>query len=257
MAANILNKIITQKKKEVAKRQKELPMEKILEAMVSAPPSRQFKPVLTTQRGLSLIAEIKRHSPSNGALVTRWDPKAIAKTYHENGASAISVVTDEKFFKGSIDMIMQVKKACPLPVLRKDFIIDPYQVYESRYHRADALLIIASLFPQTKDLRRIIKLTQNLSMLPLVEVRSTDEMRRAVRAEAMFIGVNNRDLATFKVDIKATLDVMKKKPDDQTFVSESGIHTIEQARELYKAGCKGILVGESLLKAKNRPAFDS
>ena len=252
MAASILNKIVTNKKKEVEKAKKALPMEKILESLVSAPPSRPFKPILTGGRGITLIAEIKKSSPSKGSLVAKWDPKDLAKTYHANGARAISVVTDEKFFKGSLDTIAIVKKVCPLPVLRKDFIIDPYQVYESRYHRADALLLITSLFTQTKDLRKMIQLSLNMSMLPLVEVHTADEMKKAVRAEAMFIGINNRNLTTFKVDLNNTLKVMKKVPEDVIFVSESGIHSKEDAIKVYEAGVKGILVGEALLKSKNR-----
>ena len=255
MAANILNKIVSNRKKEVEKGKKALPLEKILESLVSAPPSRPFKPVLTTGRGLSLIAELKKASPSKGSLVAKWDPKGIAKTYYENGARAISVVTEEKHFKGSLDTIAIVKKAVPLPVLRKDFIIDPWQVYESRYHRADALLLITSLFTQTKDLRKMIQLTQNMSMLPLVEVSTPDELRKAVRAEAMYIGINNRNLSTFKVDIKTTLKLMKKVPEDVIFVSESGIFGREEAQQVFDAGVKAILVGEALLKSKKRPAL--
>ncbi len=249
--AGILSKIVQHKKKEVEKRKQELPLEKLLEQLVSTPsPTRPFKDFLLRSRKLALIAELKKASPSKGLLVKSWDARKIATTYQDHGATALSVVTDEKFFQGRGETIAEVKKACSLPVLRKDFIVDPHQVYESRLLKADAVLLIAALFQQPKDLKRMVQLALNLSMTPLVEVHTAAELQKAVKSEAEFIGINNRDLATFKVDLKTTLKLIKKVPRDRFVVSESGIHGADDARMLWEAGVKAILVGEALLKAK-------
>jgi indole-3-glycerol phosphate synthase len=250
--ANVLKKIVQHKKKELEKKKKELPLETMLNALATAPPTRPFRNALQRERGLALIAEIKKASPSKGLLVKNLNVPKLAQTYAAFGASAISVVTDEKFFQGKADIIGEVKKSCDLPVLRKDFIIDPYQVYESRYYKADAVLLIANLFSKPKDLKKMIQLVNNLSMLPLVEVHSPAEITKALKAEAEYIGINNRDLSTFKVDLKTTLKLAKRVPKTKVLVSESGIHSAKEARLVWEAGAKGILVGESILKAKDQ-----
>ena len=222
---NILKKIIANKKKEVEAAKKELPMDKILARLVTAPPSRNFKNALKLKDGLALIAEIKRASPSKGALMgPKQSVTKLAQTYAANGATAISVVTESKFFKGDLGMIEEVKKACGLPILRKDFIVDIWQLRETRIAKADGVLLIASLFNQPRDLRKMIQGAMNLSLLPLVEVHTADDLKKALRAEAEFIGINNRNLATFKVDLKITEKLLKKVPEDKFFISESGIH---------------------------------
>ena len=249
---NILKKIVTNKKKEVEAMKKARPMASMLEGLVGAPPSRGFKAALKSSDGLALIAEIKRASPSKGALMgPKQTVSKLAQIYADNGATAISVVTESKFFKGDIGMIEEVKKACGLPILRKDFIVDPWQLRETRLARADGVLLIASLFNQPRDLRKMIQGAMNLSLLPLVEVHTADDLKKALRAEAEFIGINNRNLSTFKVDIKNTERILKKVNEEKFFVSESGINTVEDAREVWKAGAKGVLVGESLIKAKD------
>lgn len=247
---SILRKIISAKKKEVEAAKKLWPMDKILAALVSAPPTRNFKAALRRKDGLALIAEIKRASPSKGLIAKTWNPVRLAETYAEAGASAISVVTDEKFFKGDLKSIVEIKKTCPLPVLRKDFIIDPYQMYESRLAKADAVLIIAALFPETRQLKKMVQLAQNLSMTPVVEVHTIGELKQVLRCEIEVIGINNRDLATFKVNLDTTLRLLKRAPQEKLYISESGYEGKDEALKAYQAGCKAILVGEALIKAK-------
>jgi indole-3-glycerol phosphate synthase len=247
---SFLKSIVQHKKKEVEAAKKELPMDKILAKLVTAPPSRGFKSALKLKDGLALIAEIKRASPSKGVIAKTWNPSKLAETYAAAGASAISVVTDAKFFKGDLKTIEEVKKACNLPVLRKDFIIDPYQMYESRLARADAVLIIAALFPETRQLKKMIQLAQNLSMTPVVEVHSLAEFKQVLRCECEVVGINNRNLATFKVDLETSYKLLKRAPAERVYISESGIEAREEAEKLYAAGAKAILVGESLIKAK-------
>jgi indole-3-glycerol phosphate synthase len=249
---NILKKIVANRRKEVEAAKAQMPVAKMLEKLVSLPAGRSFKGALKAAKGLALIAEVKRASPSKGALMgPKQTPAKLAALYAENGATAVSVVTEMKFFKGDGAMIEEVKKACPLPVLRKDFVIDPWQLYETKLLRADAVLLIAGLFQQPRDLRKMIVAANNLSLTPLVEVHSADEMKKALRAEAEFIGVNNRDLASFKVDLKLTEKLAKLVPEEKFLVSESGIATREDAETVRKAGARGILVGESLIKAKD------
>jgi indole-3-glycerol phosphate synthase len=248
---NVLKKIVANRRKEVEALKAKNPIDGMLLQLVGAPAGRSFKGAMKAAKGLALIAEVKKASPSKGALMGgKLTPSSLAKDYAAAGATAVSVVTEGKFFKGDLGMIEEVKKACGLPVLRKDFIVDPWQLYESKLGRADAVLLIASLFPQPRDLRKMIVAANNLSLTPLVEVHTADDVRKALRAEAEFIGVNNRNLATFKVDLKVTEKLLKVIPAEKFVVSESGIATPEDAQVVHKAGAKGILVGEALIKAK-------
>ena len=249
---NILKKIIASRRKDVEAAKAAMPVDKILEKLINAPAGRSFKGALKAAKGLALIAEVKRASPSKGPLMQgKQTPAKLAEIYAANGATAISVVTEPKFFKGDGAMIDEVKKACNLPVLRKDFIVDPWQLYESKLLRADAVLLIASLYAQPRDLRKMIQAANNLSLTPLVEVHTADDLKRALRAEAEFIGINNRNLGTFKVDLKITEKLMKSIPEEKFVVSESGIAEKADAAVVWRAGGRGILVGEALIKAKN------
>jgi indole-3-glycerol phosphate synthase len=248
---NVLKKIVANRRKEVDALKAKHPIDGMLSQLVSAPAGRSFKGAMKAAKGLALIAEVKKASPSKGALMAgKQTPASLAKEYAANGATAISVVTEGKFFKGDLGMLDEVKKACGLPVLRKDFIVDAWQLYESKLARADAVLLIASLFAQPRDLRKMIVAANNLSLTPLVEVHTPEELKRALRAEAEFIGINNRNLGTFKVDLKVTEKLMKLVPEEKFVVSESGIFSAEDAQVVHKAGAKGILVGEGLIKAK-------
>jgi indole-3-glycerol phosphate synthase len=253
---NILKKIIANRRKEVDAAKIALPLSVILEKMVGMPAGRSFKGAMKAAKGLALIAEVKKASPSKGQLMApKQSVGKLAEMYTACGATAVSVVTENKFFKGSVSMIQEVRDSCPLPILRKDFIVDPWQLYESKYLRADAVLLIASLYAQPRDLRKMIVAANNLSLTPLVEVHTPEDLKRALRAEAEFIGINNRNLSTFKVDLKITAKLMKLIPEEKFVISESGIHEKADAEEVWKMGVKGILVGESLIKAKDTVAL--
>jgi len=255
---NVLKKIVASRRKEVEALKAAMPVDKILERLIGAPAGRSFKGAMKAAKGMALIAEVKRASPSQGPLMgPKQTPAKLAEAYAAAGATIVSVVTEPKFFKGDGAMIDEVKKACPLPVLRKDFIFDPWQLYESKLLRADAVLLIAALLPETRDLRRMIIAANNLTLTPIVEVHTPEELKRVLRAEAEYIGVNNRNLANFKVDIKVTERMIKLVPAEKFVISESGIETVEDALGLWKMGVKGILVGEALIKAKDPVALAS
>ncbi len=209
---------------------------------------------------MALIAEIKRASPSKGDLVTgAFDPVDLALTYAANGASAISVLTDEQFFKGSLDHLVQVRRAVSLPVLRKDFVVDPYQVYEARGAGADAVLLIAAAL-EDGELADLHALALELALTPLVEVHDEAEVERALRIGARVIGVNNRDLRTFATDIRTTarcarvLDdgsTVVRRPSSVVLVSESGIFTPADVAAVAGMGASAVLVGESILTSSD------
>ena len=203
----------------------------------------------------SLIAEIKKASPSAGIIREDLNPISLARTYEECGASAISVLTDEKFFQGKLEHLKAAKESTTIPILRKDFIIDESQVFESRIAGADALLLIARVL-EHPDLDELIKLTESLGMQALVEVHNAEEVERVLKTSAKIIGINNRDLDTFKTDKKITLQLMEKFPKlkDRIVISESGIKTRKDIETLKKAGVDGVLIGESLLRDRNIPA---
>jgi len=235
----------------VAWRRERTPLAEVITAASESPPVRDFASALTAGDGLSLIAEIKRCSPSAGVLCESFDPAAIAREYAGAGAAAISCLTDEIFFMGQLDHIKQIADACPLPVLRKDFIIDVYQVYESRAAQADAVLLIASVLP-TDRMRELHELAISLGMTALVEVHNETEAKSALDAGAWIIGVNNRNLHDLSVDIETTIRLRSVIPNDAILVSESGIRTAEDVRRLRDAGVAAILVGEHLMRADDR-----
>jgi indole-3-glycerol phosphate synthase len=197
---------------------------------------------------VTLIAEVKKASPSKGVLIHDFDPVAIGTTYAANGAAAISVLTDEPFFQGHLDYMRAVRQAVHVPVLRKDFIVDPYQVYQARANGADAtLLIVAALDDaQLRDLRTLIT---ELGMAALVEVHTESEVERALACGATLIGINNRDLKTFHVDLNVTARVAQVVPPEITLVAESGIGSAEDVRRMGELGAHAVLVGELLMKA--------
>lgn len=201
-------------------------------------------------RPVSLIAEVKKHSPSAGVIKGDYDPVQIAMEYEAAGASAISVLTDSKFFGGSLKDLKNAAKAVKIPVLRKEFIIDEVQIYESRANGADAVLLIARILDDTR-LRRFIEISGSLGMAALVEVHSLQELKRALDTRAGIIGINNRDLDTLKIDLSMTLELKKHIPGNIVVVSESGISGHHEINKLREAGINAVLVGEALLKAEN------
>lgn len=199
---------------------------------------------------IRIIAEVKKASPSKGVIRSSFDPLAIARAYEENGAAAVSVLTDEKYFQGRLEYLTLIKNNIGLPVLRKDFIIDEYQVYESRAAGADAVLLIAAALPEER-LRSLALLSSILGMASLVEVHDEYELTTALSAGAGIIGINNRDLRTFKTDIDTTIRLAPKVPKNRVLVTESGINTAADISVLKKAGVSAFLIGESLMREKD------
>ncbi|MBU0502699.1 MAG: indole-3-glycerol phosphate synthase TrpC [bacterium] len=199
---------------------------------------------------LSLIAEVKKASPSAGLICPAFDPVAIAKAYEQAGAAAISVLTDEKFFQGKIDYLKTVKEAVSLPVLRKDFIIDEAQIYEARIAGADAVLLIARILKDA-ELIKFLCTAHELGMRALVEVHNAAELERVLNTDAKIIGINNRDLDTLEIDLNNTLEIVKKYPQlkSRVLISESGIKSRAEIEALRGVGIAGVLIGETLMKS--------
>lgn len=210
------------------------------------PETKDFKWSLVNDQ-ISMIAEIKKQSPSAGLIRENFDPVEIAKIYEKAGADAISVLTDEKFFGGKSTFLQQVKQSVTLPILRKEFIIDEFQIYESRYLGADAVLLIASVLSEDM-LKNCIRIASKLHMDCLVEVHSEADLEKSLCVGAEIIGINNRNLDTFVVDINTSLSLKKKIPDNVVTVSESGIKTREDVLKLEACGFNAVLVGETLMK---------
>ena len=239
----ILDKITAVKRSEVAARKAATPLAALKEMIAGAPPVRDFGAALV--RG-GIIAEVKRRSPSRGVLREDFDPIRIAREYEGHGAAAISVLTDETFFGGSDADLTSVRRAVSLPVLRKEFIIDPWQVHEARAIGADALLLIAAILTE-KQLREYRELAASLDMAALVEVHDREELERALASGAGIVGINNRNLQTFVTDIRTSLELAPLIPADRIIVSESGIRTRAEIETLLKAGIRAFLVGETLI----------
>ena len=245
----ILDEIVAHKRVEVDARKRQTPLAELEERIEHAPAPRDFRGALRRE-GMSLIAEIKRASPSRGDLLPDVDAVALAAVYEQAGARAISVLTDERFFKGRIEDLTAVHTHVRMPCLRKEFIIDPYQVYEARAAHADAILLIVRIL-EDEELRALLRLTDTLGMAALVETHNAEEIGRAKDTGAHIIGINNRDLDTLEVNVETTLELKRLVSGGYTLVSESGIHTREQVRLLEIGGVDAILVGESLLQSKN------
>jgi len=199
---------------------------------------------------LRIIAEVKKASPSKGVIRPDFDPLAMAFAYEKNNAAAISVLTEENFFLGKLDYIKLIKDHVKIPVLRKDFILDEIEVYESRAIGADAILLIVAILEE-KRLGELISLTEDLSMTPLVEVHDREELEVAIKVGARLIGINNRDLKTFKTNIKTTGELAPLVPHDRVMVSESGINTVEDIKKIRAAGVNAFLIGEALAREKD------
>lgn len=244
---SILDDIIIKKKEEVQLRKKNHPFSEIRKGLRTE--TRDFKGALQ-QPEISLITEIKRKSPSKGMIREDFHPVSIARTYQANGASALSVLTDESFFGGCSEYLTQARAATELPVLRKDFIIDAYQIAEARHIGADAVLLIAACIDRYQ-MTAFIQYAKDLGMACLVEVHSKKELEEVLRTPAEIIGINNRNLATFEVTLATSLNLKELIPDSIVTVSESGIHTRDDVDVLESAGFDALLIGESLMKSEN------
>ncbi len=244
----VLDRILERKVAEVAEARARLPLSDTRRRAEETPYAlRDFQAALQGER-VSLIAEVKRASPSKGLLTRDFAPVMLAATYAVNGAAAISVLTDEPFFKGSLAYLSAIREAVDAPILRKDFVIDPYQVYEARAAGADCLLLIVAALAD-RQLEDLHALAAELGMAALVEAHNEDEMERASRLGAKLVGVNNRDLKTFHVDLDATARLAPLVNDDVLLVAESGIFSPGDVRRMARQGARAVLVGESLMKA--------
>ncbi len=250
-----LRTILEHKRKEVAERAATVPLSDLRAKALDLPPPRDFTAALARTRSgtrrvspLRAIAEIKRASPSLGTIRDPLDPAEIAATYQAAGACAISVLTDGLFFRGSLRDLAAARGAVDLPVLRKEFIISPYQIYESRVHHADGVLLIAAAL-EPSHLLDLYSLAKSLSLHPLVEVHTLQELETAHKAGATLVGINNRDLATFETRLETTFALLPHVAPEAVVVSESGIGREEDVRRLASAGVDAILVGEVLLRS--------
>lgn len=250
MAETILEKIVAAKRIEIQQAKEQCPLEQLREQLADAPAPRPFFEALAKPGPIRLIAEVKKASPSAGLIRADFDPVAIAKIYETHGASCLSVLTDEQFFQGRLSYLREVRQAVKIPVLRKDFIIDSYQLVEARTAGADAVLLIAECLDDC-SLRKLHNETIELGMVPLVELYDPANLVRVREAGATLIGVNNRNLHTFEVDLQHTLRMREQISDDCVLVGESGIKTRADAELLEQAGVDAILVGESLMRQPN------
>ena len=246
----ILDKIVADVAADLAEKKKRVPLAEMIQMASAQSPALDFGAALRGEK-VRLIAEVKKASPSRGIICPDFNPVAVAETYAANGAAAISVLTEPQHFQGNLAYLRDIKKALaarPLPLLRKDFIFDPYQIYEARAYGADfVLLIVAILSPQ--KLAELLQLSRQLGMMNLVEVHNAAEAEIAVKSGAGIIGINNRDLFTFKVDLKTTSQLRPLIPPDRLIVSESGIKSRRDIVKLQQWGVNAALIGEALMSA--------
>ncbi|PWK06613.1 indole-3-glycerol phosphate synthase TrpC [Tumebacillus permanentifrigoris] len=244
----ILDRIVAVKREEVAELAKHFDQQAVLEEIAKLPPTRGFAQALrATTEYVGLIAEVKKASPSKGVIRPDFDPVEIAMTYERAGATCLSVLTDEQFFQGHADYLRNIRANVALPILRKDFIIDEKQIYEARLIGADCILLIAAIL-STEQLREFAQLAASLGLDALVEVHDEEELGRALDAGATLLGVNNRDLRDFSMDLGTTGRLAKRVPPGTLLVSESGIVTHDDVRSVKEAGAAAILVGETLMR---------
>lgn len=255
MLATILDTIVRQKQIEIEEGLAKIPLpvlkEQANEAAAQMDAGRSLRAALHRPGEIRLLAEIKKASPSKGLIREDFDPAEIARTYTTFGAAAISVLTDEKFFQGSPEYLREVRQVTDLPLLRKDFIIDPYQIYEAKVLGADAILLIMAIL-EPAQLAYYLGIAEELGLECLVEVHSAEELVIALEAGAKVIGINNRDLKSFKTDLETTFRLRAAIADPEiTIVSESGINTREDIQRLQEAGINGVLIGEALMRASD------
>ena len=246
-----LSEILSHKKIEVTLRKEQQPFDDLIEKAWLCPATLDFESALKSDEGIACIAEIKKASPSKGVITRDFVPTKIAREYKEGGANAISVLTDEKYFQGKSDYVQAAKIASFLPILRKDFIVDEYQIYESRVIGADAILLIVSALSD-EQLRSFLTTADDLSLSVLVECHSKEEIERAIETGAKIIGINNRDLQSFSVNVDLSLMLKNFIPNSYTTVSESGIKNHNTVQRLAQAGFDAVLVGEQLMAQADR-----
>jgi indole-3-glycerol phosphate synthase len=251
---NILEEIVWHKEAEVDRWRNKLPLAQLQHQLQSASPTKNFLDALRNGRSApAVIAEVKKASPSKGVIREDFDPVAIAQSYADNGASCISVLTDRKFFQGSFDYLAQIRQAVDIPLLCKEFILYPYQMYLARVRGADAVLLIAAIL-SNKDLQYFLKISRTLGLTPLIEVHTLEEFDRVLALDGVqLIGINNRNLEDFSVDLNTTCSLLEQRQDviqskGILIVSESGLYTSEDLMQVSEAGASAVLMGESLMR---------
>ena len=248
---NVLSSIIRDKAAEVATRQSEVSVQQLKSHIAQIEPPRGFQRRIRefiSANQIAVIAESKKASPSKGVMREDYDPASIAHSYEQNGAACLSVLTDSKYFQGSLHDLELARSVCKLPALRKDFMIEPYQIYESRAHGADCILLIVAVLTLRK-LRELGELATELGMDVLVEVHTEEELKTALELPYDLIGINNRDLRTFETSIETSIQLRTLVPEGRIVVSESGIHSEEHVQRLNHNGISACLVGESFMRS--------
>ncbi len=251
-APTILKKIIARKHQEVAERSAVVPLAEIRAQLPSVAATRGFARAMATavaEGRPAVIAEVKKASPSKGVIREHFVPAEIAASYQRGGATCLSVLTDVDFFQGADDYLVQARNACDLPVLRKDFTVDPYQVYEARVLGADCVLLIVAALDQA-TLVTLHDLARSLGLDVLVEVHSAEELERALVLSTPLVGINNRDLHTFSMSLETTFALLDKIPADRVVITESGIHSRDDVQAMLSRGVRGFLVGEAFMRAE-------
>jgi len=243
----ILSKIINEKRQEVERLRSRMPLEKLKGLAGKVYLKSSFKRNITRPHHMNLIAELKKASPSRGIIRGDFNPLKIALTYQANGAGAISVLTDERFFEGDIKLLKELKQKITIPLLRKDFIIDEYQIYESIYRGADAILLIANILTE-EELMHFYRMAKDMGLDVLMEVHNEEDVEKALKTGASIIGINNRDLNTFRVDLAVTQRLIRLIPENKVKVSESGIKTYEDVMFLKSLGINAVLIGEAFME---------
>jgi len=243
----ILSKIIEEKKKAIEQAKSTLSLDEITKKLEGTEQRhRRFTKEISKKHHINLIAEIKKASPSGGVLRKDFDPVKIACAYQMSGASALSILTEEKFFLGKLEYIKKVKEAVDLPILRKDFIMDPYQIYESAFYGAEAVLLIADILSE-EELRSLYSLSRKIGLDVVVEVHNEEDLKKALLIDAKVIGINNRDLHSFNVDLGVTTRLIKAIPEGKIIISESGIKSHEDVMFLKSIGTSAVLIGEAFM----------
>ncbi|MGI9554008.1 MAG: indole-3-glycerol phosphate synthase TrpC [Thermodesulfobacteriota bacterium] len=244
----ILDDIIEHKKSELIQSINLKPLREIEEEIKEISQPKDFYNLATNHKGLKIISEVKKASPSKGLICKDFDPVRIAKSYRDNGAFAISVLTDKKFFDGQLGYLSGIRKEVDIPLLRKDFTIDPYQIYEARLYGADIILLIASVL-EMSQITEYLDVTHSLGMNAIVEVHNKNELEKAVGAGSRIVGINNRDLKTFEVSLSTTEDLIELIPDHIHVISESGISDPNDIRNLIRLGISTFLIGETFMSS--------
>lgn len=245
--SDILKKIVEKKRERLEAAKRQISLQELKASIPTVGGLGILAPALRRD-GINIIAEIKRRSPSKGVIRENFDPVGIARNYTKNGAAAISCLTEEDFFDGSLDYLRRIREITPLPILRKDFIFDEYQIYEAVHAGADAVLLIAAML-DGEQFNDLLQLTHMLGLDALVEIHDREEMEKVMRYEVRLLGINNRNLRTFETTLETSIELAAELPKTITLVSESGIRTREDIDRLRAAGFHAFLIGEELMRA--------